>query len=553
MSLVAARRLLLLASALALAACSKPADAPSARSEAATQPAGLTPTRAEVERFLAEGSEPSLQALRPLDYWLHYKVLHAAGAEQALGGEAQTVAALQALAEDYERKARGAQAQVPRMVPAAFTGEGMSSGFLGLGLGSFGGLLTGGMISSVVSEMSDEQLAEAAKNGFGRTQDKDGSFEVRVGEDGSLTQAFEFDGKVDDGLTGKVKLKMKVDACPDASGKVKVESDIDSSVRVSGKAGTGGYVRSHFVYERWLDDDANLIDGPDGSSSSMRIDMGGFENYESQHVQLTTGWSRGGSETFENRGESGYSIFRMDEVERTQKLVQGAQLIQTLMAEVMLRGMKQAPWESGRCVRLDVGSDPARRKGARPSTRFQVTARPRAKSDGAQTGGSVRAALSGGDSLAREGEKVPADAQYGYTAPAKKDESASIAFEARSKRGVGRATLEFDTKQKRAYTAVGGAGEFRGSGKICDLGEAFTISGSGVTMTFTPSSDTGGSYRYEGRMSGFAVHGDGTYTVSADDSGGTLVGTGPGCVNARGEHCAVDSEHYTLTPAEPCD
>ena len=189
-----------------------------------------TPTKAQLDKFMAEGPEPSLQALRPLDYWLHYRLMQATGVEEALGGEAQAVAALKALAEDYERQARGTQAQVPKMIPAAFTGEGMSSGFLGLGMGTFGGFMTGGLLSGMVAGASDDKLAELAKEGPIQLGGKEGGAQVTIGSDGSISQEYTYDGKIDDGLTGKIKMKMKMDACPDAQGKITVVSDIDSSM-----------------------------------------------------------------------------------------------------------------------------------------------------------------------------------------------------------------------------------------------------------------------------------------------------------------------------------
>ena len=47
--------------------------------------------------------------------------------------------------------------------------------------------------------------------------------------------------------------------------------------------------------------------------------------------------------------------------------------------------------------------------------------------------------------------------------------TASISFESRSKRGVGKATLDFDTKALRSYRMEGGAGDFHGVGQVCDL------------------------------------------------------------------------------------
>ena len=106
----------------------------------------------------------------------------------------------------------------------------------------------------------------------------------------------------------------------------------------------------------------------------------------------------------------------------------------------------------------------------------------------------------------------------------------------------------------RAYSAEGGLDDFHGTGTICDLGKTFTISGGGNTVTFTPSSEQGGSYSYQGNMSGIGVYGNGTYSVSADERGGTLTGTGNGCVKTpMGTRCANGTEKYTLTPIEPCD
>lgn len=534
---------------LLLAGCSRAPPSPGIAEPSVAAPS-RTPTRAQVDAFRAQGPEPALQALRPLDYWLHYAVLRGTGVEEALGGEAQAVAALRALATDYERQARGAEADVPRLWPAAFTGEGMGAGFLGLGLGAFGGLLVGGSIQGMVAGMSDERLAELASAGPANVGGDKG-MSISVGQDGSIDQRFDYEGKVAEGLNGRIKLKMSMPACPDANGRIRIESDIDSSVQVTGKAGTGGYVRSHFVYDRWVDDDARLLEGNTGSASDMRIRLGGFENYEGQHVELSAGWTREGKETFQNHHESGYSLFRMDEVARTQQLLQGAQLLQALMAEVMLRG---TPWESGRCVELQATSSPARRTGIRPNTAFDLEAMPRARADGAPAGGTVTATLSGGASLQPSSGKVPADARYAYAGPEQEDAEASIAFEARSRRGVGRATLAFDTRRVRAYAAAGGLDDFHGTGTIYNLAEPFTISGGGNTVTFTPTSDAGGSYRYAGNMGGIGVYGNGRYTVSADAGGGTLTGSGNGCVKTpMGTRCGSGTERYVLTPIAACE
>ncbi len=547
----------LIASLLALAACSKSPD--DAKPPAAPVPSHL-PTQTDITRFLAEGPDPTLRKLSVADYWLHYKLMQATGIERELGGEAQAIAALQALGDAYERKLRGAEADMPKMIPAAFTGEGMASGFAGMSMGGFVGLLTGGMLAGAVRSLSDEDLARIAKDGPIKFDGKDGNAEIHFGEDGSMAQTMEFEVN-EHGLNGKVRLKARMDACPDPQGKVTVDLDVDSQMSVSGKPGTGGRVHSQFKYERYLDDDAHLIDSSDGSASNQRIQMGGFENFESQSVDITTGYERGGKPVFENHGERGFNIFRPEEVARTQQLLQGAETLQTLIAEVMLRGLASGPpWESGRCIDLKVTSNPGKRKGIKPNTAFDLEAIPRVKSDGAPAGGTVTATLSGGASLQPASGKVRADAKYQYAGPAKKNEAASIAFESRSKRGVGKATLDFDTKAVRAYTAEGGLGDFHGTGKICDIAQPFTISSAGLTVEFTPSSEQAGTYRYQGSRGyqgdmPIAVNGKGTYVLSADEQGGTIVGSGSGCIKVpmMGTSCRSGSHRYTLTPAAPCE
>ena len=513
-------------SLLTLAACSPDTEKPAARVAAAPS---HVPTQTDVDRFLAEGSEPTLQALRPLDFWLQYKMMQANGIEQALGGETQTIAALKALGDAYERKLRSTEADLPKMIPAAFTGEGMSSGLAGMGMGAFTGLITGGLMSSAINSMSDADLAKLVKEGPIKFDNQSGNAALQFGEDGSLTQSLAFEVN-EHGLNGQVKMKIHMDACPDTEGKVTVNLDVDSAMSVSGKPGTGGHVHTQFSYERYLDDDAHLISGNDGGASNMRIQIGGAENFQHQQVEITTGHERSGKEIFIHHDESGLSIFHPEEVKRIQEMIGAAELLNTLVAEVMLRGMGSStgsPWEGGRCVRLDVTSDPGKRKGIRPNTAFDIDAKPRTKADGAPTRGTVTATLSGDSALQPASGKVPADAKYQYAGPDKKDQTASIKFEARSKRGVGKATLAFDTK-KGGYRIVGGQNDFKADAIICSIDGTFNIpSGVGIVMHMSPSGEQGGSWTQTGNAAGVIWSGGGNYTLTLDAGGnGTLKATG---------------------------
>ncbi len=545
---------MILLGTLALAACSRAPD--DTRENGSVTRDSRIPSQAEIDRFIAEGPDPTLRAMAPFDYLTHYRTMEAAGIVEALGGEQHAIAALKTLGNAYERKLRGLQAQAPKMIPAAFDGSGIDSGFVGMGMGAFGGLIAGGMVTGAVSDMSDQQLAELAKQGPIQLGGKEGGFQMQFDENGSVDQTIEFDGKVAEGLTGKVKMKIHLDACPDASGKLTVTLNVESQMGVDGKPGVGGSVHSEFKLERFLDDDAHLMT-KDGDNASMTMSAGGKQGGRNQSFDVRIGYGRESPAGYQQFGnESGFSIFHMDEVRHAAQLAEQSFNYQRLIAEMMLRGVGKGagPWESGRCIDLKVTSSPGKRSGIKPNTAFDLEAMPRAKSDGAPAGGTVTATLSGGASLQPAGGKVRADAKYAYAGPTKKDEEASIAFEARSKRGVGRATLSFDTKAHRSYHAEGGLDAFYGTGTICNFAETFTISGSGNTVTFSPASETGGSYSYQGNMGGVGVYGNGTYTVTADENGGTLLGTGNGCVKTpMGTRCNNGTERYALTPIESCD
>ena len=104
-------------------------------------------------------------------------------------------------------------------------------------------------------------------------------------------------------------------------------------------------------------------------------------------------------------------------------------------------------------------------------------------------------------------------------------------------------------KCKKSYLISGGAGEFSGTGTICDIEQPWTVSGSGVTVTFTPSSANGGSYTYSGSMSGFAVSGSGEYSVAyQDDIAVSIRAGGEGSVSGEGGGGSGSGEEdYTLT------
>src|SRR5690242_12682616 len=105
---------LLIVGLLILAACARQ-DAPPAEVQAETQAPNI-PTQADLDRFLAEGRDTTLRKISAVDYYLQFRLLQATGLVDELGGEDKTAAALLALGDEYERRARAFEIDMPKMI-----------------------------------------------------------------------------------------------------------------------------------------------------------------------------------------------------------------------------------------------------------------------------------------------------------------------------------------------------------------------------------------------------------------------------------------------------
>ena len=545
----------LLLALLVLTSCSD--DREPGQSGASAPASGAAPfTQAEFEAFKAEGPEQAARKMAPYDYWLHYRLMEASGMVDALGGEDRAVTALKALGIAYEERAKVfAKDDVPKLVPASFDGTGVDAGFAGLGMGGFAGLIGGSMMSGVASQVSDEQLRDIASRGPIKFDGANGSAKLQIGEDGSIDQTMEFPVEEVEGIDGKVKVTMKMKACPDPQGKVDIDLEIESRMNVSGQPGTGGAIKSTLHYSRYLDDDAHLISGDGAGESDLNIDISSTGKGGDKHVNVSQRWGRDGTGSSHSNAESGYSFFRPEEVRHTQEMLDSVSQYMSMIAEMMLRGAgSQAPWESGHCVKLDVRANPEKRTGAKPNTAYTLFAEPRAKSDGAPTRGTVKATLSGEHMLNPRDKKVPADAKFDYQNPEKKDQSASIDFEARSKRGVGKATLQFDTK-KKGYRVTGGGGDPVNQ-VVCAIDKPFVLNGKLFGVEF--SGGLNGSYKFvrTPNIPGLSWKGTGSYSIlfpNGEDKPGTMTTNGGGTVTAGSQSRTTQGgEQFTLTPVEDC-
>ena len=461
---------------LVLAACSPQQDGQAPGKPAADSP--IAAANAEFARLQAQGTDATAREITKLEYALTRRLMKAGGLDAALGGEAKADSALTALFVDYERKARALQTELPKaFAPANEGGGGGIGGAEGWG---------GAAASSVLGGSQAETAARAWENGVDRGETT-GHAEANIGGDhvsvdwtgDSATMTSEVEGNIPGGLKGKVKTTVSLKTCPDAEGKVVAEFESNSSVAAGG-ASADSRVKSKVT--AFVDDDANLIDDKLDSQSSAQQSTSGGAHVDANDDLFTVTGAAGGKTNAMSGGAT----------EADGKMAQGMASMGRYAARQAILAAQKA-WQSGKCVKLEVRSDPAKRKGAKPNTAYTLFAEPRAISDGQPTGGTVKATLNGGNRLNPTG-KVKADAKFDYANPEQKEQSATIDFEARSKRGVGKATLEFDTK-KGGYRIALDNGE---SITTCDITKPFSgkIGAGMITLNFTPSGDKGGSMAF---------------------------------------------------------
>ena len=524
---------------LVLAACSPQQDGQAPGKPAADSP--IAAANAEFARLQAQGTDATAREITKLEYALTRRLMKAGGLDAALGGEAKADSALTALFVDYERKARALQTELPKaFAPANEGGGGGMGGAEGWG---------GAAASSVLGGSQAETAARAWENGVDRGETT-GHAEANIGGDhvsvdwtgDSASMTSEVEGNIPGGLKGKVKTTVSLKTCPDAEGKVVAEFESNSSVAAGG-ASADSRVKSKVT--AFVDDDANLIDDKlDSQSSAQQSTSGGAHVDANDDLSTVTG-AAGGKTNAMSGGAT----------ETDGKMAQGMASMGRYAARQAILAAQKA-WQSGKCVKLEVRSDPAKRKGAKPNTAYTLFAEPRAISDGQPTGGTVKATLNGGNRLNPTG-KVKADAKFDYANPEQKEQSATIDFVARSKRGVGKATLEFDTR-KGGYRIALDNGE---SITTCDITKPFSgkIGAGMITLNFTPSGDKGGSMAFHFANARGMADTTYRYTLSGPEdkmtgsfqSTGAVRGQGSGrMVSAAARKQAFTS---TWTRIEDCD
>ena len=485
---------------------------------------------AELVRFIELSPEDQEARLAALDAELERELWTLSGLEAALGGPEAADVAFAADSEAIVGRAReigGAPIVIsgmrrPAAAPAAPSlGEGLFGGILVVILGSEG-------IVSATNDLKDGASIPPGKIAEGVTVE---------GSLGRVEMTADTAPIESNGVTTKLRVTIEVNPCPDATGHFEGKATIDvSATTTGGSTGQEGILDVTMTGQ--VDDDAKLA----STDFDYHMQWADFAGGTSSLVDVSgsMGDTKATSATLTQSGNGKASA----------TLQQSALTLGTMFAYIAAQKVAEAAqkgWQSGRCVRLQPTATPGP-KGLKTSSTSTISAPPRSRIDGLPTGGTVTATLTAGAAgVEPSATKVAADATFTYTAPGEINKSGTVSLEARSKRGVAKASIDFDTVG--TYTASGGT-EVTFSGTVADLAAPFTLVGVGqgfdVNFSFTPTSPTAGALTYTGSGDGFTMEGSGTYTIAgADPDPLTLTYNANGCVDIGG--CRETTNAITLT------
>lgn len=401
------------------------------------------------------------------------------------------------------------------------TSEGLFAGYMALAL------LGRGLISST-NGRTDAEMKELSGPGKGNPRTDLRSERAKVG---STTTG----EHTSNGVTTKLVTSFDVVLCPDKDGKFDGKATVDVTVS---KGAASQRTTIDVTMTGALSDDAKLAElaidyrAQAGRSSGGRgefIDLSGAATFGSTPSGVTV-----------NRSGGTVSDALRSEAQLTGNMY-------ALLAGIELIRMSEEGWASGRCVQLNASATPGP-TGLEPSATSTITAEPRSKIDGGPTGGKVTSTLSaGGVSVDPAGTPVSADATFTYLAPDEPKAGGTVDLESRSRRGIAKASITFDTAAPASYQIVGGLEDFQVNEAVCDINAPFTLTSGVGTMQL--SGGLSGTYEFSGI---FDSHYTGAYEITLPDGPGqpgTMTGFGSGTVAGQ---AGSGTENYTLTPIEPC-
>ena len=473
----------------------------------ACSPSGRNPVQPEIDAQSGKDVPTQAQNTAQLSYDVERPVMAFAGMDAHLGGEQAANDALIGLMQVYKAKIVPAGDAVPHLIPASYEAH------VADGMGALGaGYMMSALVLSAVASSDQSGSQSVSSNGV----------KMDVGVDGDKATVTSETDATFGKLSGKVRTLAKADLCPDPAGRVHINLTVDSS-QTDG-AGSGANTRVTVDVDRYFDDDAKVTSDMEYDGN---VQQSAFEGGKGGYVDVSMKADmKSGSVKVNSRNA--------EATDAHVKAVQSYVTTTAALAYFMLGMAAEGRVNSGRCVDLKVSTDPEKRSHAQPATQYTITAMPRARADGAVAAGMVTATQSGDGKLSEPGQKKRADAQFHYTGPEKASQTGKVMLESRSKRGVGKETVDFDTWLNGWRTPPGAA--YWPGGVICDVNKPFTFEGEGTTLTFTPRDASAGTFTLNSHYEFGNFKGSGTYTITVNPDGktGTLSARGNMMMNVTG-------------------
>lgn len=414
-------------------------------------------------------------------------------------------------------------------------------------------LLTGTLLPTLYGDPESRSLAvddSSQTEGTGSSGSAESASTVTITRSGqdALSLSVANNSSTAGGTRVSSTISLEGTVCPGADG------DFDFTIRLTRVAATtsgdGGEVSQEFT----VDVTGRL--GDDGLAESMTI-VG---------VQITTEAPPTGEPiTVETRqrlqgatADTAQRLGRMpaelvssssgatdDDVRR---LARDASARMAYFAWGAVLGVESSMWNNG-CVMIDALSPGTVEPLATSTIAVDVLSR----LSGESIESSVAIGLTGAESVAPALLTSPGSVTH---VAGEAGTSGTVALSATSRRGAAGLTLTI-TAAGQSYFAEGGGGDLVVRGEICDLAQPFVLTGEGITLTFTPESEAGGTRTYEddGRYGGGLIEltGEGPYEVIVDAGGVPIgiVGSGTGTSSsAAGTFEFPLTDEFTLTPLD---
>ncbi len=472
-------------------------DAPSSSTDDPTPSADQTvDLDALAAELLAMSSVEQEAHLAELSTRFELEISELSGLEAALGGPESAAAALRSAWQPQIAAIREEAAQPVqlgfRMAAAPAVPDG--------GEGLFGGAM--GIAESAIGAVAGSNDFEP---GPPKTSKPEDPIQISASFD-DVTIGFETPPSTG-AVTTKIKARAEVKPCPGPDGTFTATALVEVETRAGDVGQTGTLDLS---VSGQLDDNAQLV----SHDHDFRMQWADFAGGKGTFVDVSAGTTTDGVVNRTGGDVSAQVVTDAFNLGRTYSLY----LLDRLITAA------KSGWESGRCVQLTASASVGP-SGLEPGSSAQISAMPRSKVDGSPTGGNITATLSAGGASVEPTTPVPADAEFTYQAPDEANKSGTVALESRSKRGVGKASITFDTARP-GYSARYDGGGISITGTVADLAQPFTtegvFTGGSTTFQYTPSSDRAGSISFNSPCGpGCVLSGSGTYTI-VDNRDGTF-------------------------------